>query len=113
MCWIDRAVTLLLVSFVLSSRAATNTLDHSWPQWRGPLANGVAPFADPPTRWGETENVRWKVALPGKGHSSPIAFSNAVYVLAAAPVGPEQKPVFDSAPGVHDSIPVTHRYQYL
>src|SRR5262249_13141433 len=49
----------------------------------------------------------------GKGHSSPIVLSNAVYVLAAAPVGPEQKPVFDSAPGVHDSIPVTHRHQYL
>jgi len=33
--------------------------------------------------------------------------------MAAAPVGQAQKPVFDSAPGVHDSVPVTHRFQYI
>src|SRR5436190_15979689 len=26
----------------------------SWPQWRGPLANGVAPRANPPVHWSET-----------------------------------------------------------
>ena len=114
---------LYRTSFVLaflwllaSNHAETNnavSLDHFWPHWRGPLADGVAPFADPPVRWSETDNIRWKVALPGKGHSSPIVLSNAVFVLAAAPFGPEEKPVYDSAPGVHDSIPVTHRYQYL
>ena len=84
-----------------------------WPQWRGPLANGVAPRASPPVEWSETKNIRWKIALPGKGHSSPIVFADRVFLLAAAPVGEKQKPVFDSAPGVHDSVPVTHRHQYL
>jgi outer membrane protein assembly factor BamB len=28
-------------------------------------------------------------------------------------VGEAQQPVFDSAPGVHDSVPVTHRHQYV
>jgi outer membrane protein assembly factor BamB len=84
-----------------------------WSQWRGPLANGVAPLANPPVRWSEKENVRWKVALPGQGHSSPIVFGDRVYVMAAAPVGEAQKAVHDSAPGVHDSVPVTHRHQYL
>ncbi|MBI2924510.1 MAG: PQQ-like beta-propeller repeat protein [Verrucomicrobia bacterium] len=86
---------------------------HSWPQWRGPLANGVAPHANPPIEWGENKNIRWKIALPGKGHSSPIVVGDRVFLLAAAPVGEAQKPVFDSAPGVHDSVPVTHRHQYL
>jgi outer membrane protein assembly factor BamB len=107
---------LAFIWLLSSSRAETNStppLDRFWPQWRGPLATGVAPFANPPTRWSETENIRWKVALPGKGHSSPIVLNDAVYVLAAAPLGPEQKPVYDSAPGVHDSIPVTQRHQYL
>jgi len=85
----------------------------SWPQWRGPLANGVAPRANPPVNWSETNNIRWKIALPGKGHSSPIVFGNSVYVLSAAPVGDAQKPVYDDAPGVHDSVPVTHRHQFL
>ena len=85
----------------------------SWPQWRGPLANGVAPRANPPVHWSETNNIRWKMALPGKGHSSPIVFGNSVYVLSAVPVGDAQKPVYDDAPGVHDSVPVTHRHQFL
>jgi outer membrane protein assembly factor BamB len=86
---------------------------HAWPQWRGPLANGVAPLANPPIEWSEKKNVRWKVELPGKGHSSPILFGDRVYVMAATPVGKEQKPVHDSAPGVHDSLPVTRTNQYL
>src|SRR6059036_2405371 len=65
----------------------------SWPQWRGPLANGVAPRANPPVHWSETNNIRWKTVLPGKAHSSPIVFGNSVYVLSAAPVGAAQKAV--------------------
>ena len=93
-------------------RARTNYLRH-WPQWRGPLANGVAPQANPPVQWNETNNLRWKILLPGKGHSSPIIFGDAVFVTAAVPVGEAQKPVYDSAPGVHDSVPVTHRHQFI
>src|SRR5678815_5566003 len=72
---------------------------HAWPQWRGPLANGVAPFANPPTHWSETNHVRWKVALPGKGHSSPIVWGDRIFLMAAVPVGDAQKPVYDNAPG--------------
>ncbi len=86
---------------------------RNWPQWRGPLANGVAPLAGPPIHWSETNNVRWKIALPGKAHSSPIIFGDSVYVLSAVPVGEAQKPVYDDAPGVHDSVPVTHRHQFV
>jgi outer membrane protein assembly factor BamB len=86
---------------------------RNWPQWRGPLANGVAPLANPPIHWSETNNVRWKIPLPGKGHSTPIIFGDSVYVLTATPVGEAQKPVYDDAPGVHDSVPVTHRHQFV
>jgi outer membrane protein assembly factor BamB len=85
----------------------------SWPQWRGPLANGAAPLADPPVEWSETKNIRWKQTLPGKGHSSPIVHGERVYLMLASPVGEAQSPVFDSAPGVHDSVPVTHRHRYI
>ena len=93
-------------------RSCAAPLD-SWPQWRGPLANGVAPTADPPIFWNETNNIRWKVPMPGKAHSSPIVSGDSVYVLSAVPVGEEQTPVYDNAPGVHDSVPVTHRHQFL
>jgi len=86
---------------------------RNWPQWRGPLANGVAPHANPPIQWSETNNVRWKIPLPGKGHASPIVYGDSVFVLAAVPVGEAQKAVHDDAPGVHDSVPVTHRHQFV
>jgi outer membrane protein assembly factor BamB len=114
---------LLLWSLFLTSLPAladdthinsrTSAPQDNWPQWRGPLANGVAPRANPPVQWSETNNVRWKTVLPGKGHSSPIVFGDSVYLLSAMPVGEAQKPVHDDAPGVHDSVPVTHRHQFL
>jgi outer membrane protein assembly factor BamB len=84
-----------------------------WPQWRGPLANGVAPNANPPVEWSEQKNIRWKIALPGKGHSSPIVFGDSVFLTASVPIGEALPPVHDSAPGVHDSVPVTHRHQFV
>lgn len=56
---------------------------RNWPQWRGPLCTGVAPQADPPTSWSETENVRWKAPIPGQGDASPIVWGDRVYVLTA------------------------------
>jgi outer membrane protein assembly factor BamB len=93
--------------------SAGPTALSNWPQWRGPLANGVAPRANPPTHWSETNNIRWKIPLQGKGHSSPIVFGDAVYLTTAVQVGEAQRPVYDDAPGAHDSVPVTHRYQFI
>jgi len=56
-----------------------------WPQWRGPLLNGVAPHARPPVEWSETKNVRWKVAIPGKGSATPVVWGDRLYVLTAVP----------------------------
>jgi outer membrane protein assembly factor BamB len=107
---------LLVGSSTFAQNANTNTVagwSHYWPQWRGPLANGFAPHANPPVTWSEQENIRWKIALPGKAHSSPVVFGDCVFVMTAVPSGEEQKPVFDDAPGVHDSVPVTHRFAYI
>ena len=51
----------------------------NWPQWRGPLATGVAPDANPPLEWSETKNVKWKIAIPGRGTSTPIIWGDRVF----------------------------------
>jgi len=56
-----------------------------WPTWRGPLATGEAPDADPPVTWSETQNIRWKVEVPGRGHASPVVWGELVFVLTAVP----------------------------
>ena len=68
----------------LQSNAASQ-----WPSWRGPQANGVATDAHPPIQWSETNHVQWKVALPGRGSSTPILWDDQVFILTAIPTGPE------------------------
>jgi len=83
-----------------------------WPAWRGPLATGEAPLAQPPTTWSESENLRWKARLPGRGHGSPIVWGNRVFVTTAIPVGDELPSRSTKAPGAHDNIPVSRRQQF-
>ena len=60
-----------------------------WHQWRGPEATGVSPEGDPPVEWSEDRNIRWKVAIPGKGHASPIIWDQSVFVATAIPTDRE------------------------
>ena len=48
----------------------TQKFEKNWHYWRGPLATGMALNANPPTTWSETENIRWKVPIPGMGHAT-------------------------------------------
>jgi outer membrane protein assembly factor BamB len=77
----------LAVAFTLTAAADPGEARHNWPQWRGPLASGVGPEADPPLEWSETNNVKWKVAIPGAGSSTPIVWGNRVFVLTAVRAG--------------------------
>lgn len=87
----DRFQVVVVVALMLVSSAllAESDVDPNaqWPQWRGPLATGVAPLSDPPASWSETENVAWKIGIPGKGAASPIVWRDTVYVLSAVPSG--------------------------
>ena len=77
----------LLVGTIVGSGARHSETTQYWPAWRGPLATGVAPEADPPLEWSETTNIRWKVEIPGRGSGSPIIWENRLYLLTAVSVG--------------------------
>ena len=71
-----------------AARAAASAGETAnWPQWRGPLATGVAPAANPPTTWSEASHVKWKVKIPGEGSASPIVWGNRVFIQTAIPTG--------------------------
>ena len=55
----------------------------NWHQWRGPYMTGVSPDGNPPAEWSETKNVKWKIAIPGKGHSTPIIWEDKIFILTA------------------------------
>jgi outer membrane protein assembly factor BamB len=80
--------------------------DESWTQWRGPDNTGFAPDSNPPTTWTETENVRWKVAIPGQGHATPIVLGDRVYVITAVKTDREIKPAEGESPAAQpDNTP--------
>lgn len=61
--------------------------ERYWPQWRGPLGTGEAPHAHPPVEWSESKNVRWKVAIPGQGKSTPVIWGDVLYLTTAIDAG--------------------------
>src|ERR1019366_2679945 len=62
---------------------ATTRVDaQEWPRFRGPNGAGVSTTKFP-VQWTEKDYL-WKVALPGRGNSSPIAWEDHVFVTAAA-----------------------------
>ena len=57
-----------------------------WPWWRGHAQTGIAVSdQQPPLRWSETENVRWRVPIPGRGHGSPTVLGHQVFLATADP----------------------------
>ncbi|MCI0694827.1 PQQ-like beta-propeller repeat protein [candidate division KSB1 bacterium] len=87
--------------------------EHYWPQWRGPLGTGVAPHANPPVEWSESKNIRWKIALPGSGHSTPIVWGDRIFITTAVPYGEALQPKYSDASGAHDILPITHRHRFM
>jgi len=75
----------LLVVMARADDASQFSRERSanWHHWRGPLANGTAPEADPPVTWDEKTNIKWKAPLQGRGSASPIVWGDRVFVLTA------------------------------
>lgn len=61
---------------------ATVSLVHAenWPQWRGPRGDGTSLETKVPTEWSAEKNIRWKTAIPGIGHSSPVVWGDRIFV---------------------------------
>lgn len=105
-------LTLGLV-LALTTRAAGGGGDD-WPRWRGPTADGhAAANQNVPTRWSETENVIWRAAIRGRGHSSPTVVGQHVYVATADQAAMEQLVLcFDRATGKPVWEAVVHRGKF-
>src|SRR5262249_49751722 len=80
-----RTAPLLAVLFTLPlCQLVTSSPCHAenWPGWRGPRGDGTSHEKGLPQTWSENQNIRWKTAIPGKGHSSPIVWGDRVFVTS-------------------------------
>src|SRR3954452_20306191 len=56
---------------------------EDWPQWRGARGDGSSTETNVPTSWSDTQHVKWRVPLPGKGHGSPIVVGDRIFLNTA------------------------------
>jgi outer membrane protein assembly factor BamB len=66
---------------------STTILAEDWPQFRGPTGQGHSTEAGLPLTWSETKNVKWKIAIPGKGWSSPVIQGDRIWLTTATDDG--------------------------
>ncbi|MFO0903628.1 MAG: PQQ-binding-like beta-propeller repeat protein [Pirellulales bacterium] len=55
---------------------------ENWPQWRGVRGDGVSSETHLPTKWSKSENVAWRLEMPGPAGSTPVVWGDRVFVTS-------------------------------
>src|SRR5258708_20705796 len=81
------AIGIAAISFLSLSLAKTDSKtgapkDANWPAFRGANAEGIAEGAPTPSKWSPA-NVKWRTAIPGLGHCSPIIWGNKIFLTTS------------------------------
>lgn len=76
-------ICLTLVMLLVSVDIYGSAAEDYWPAWRGPARTGAAENSNPPVTWSETENIKWKVKVPGESASTPVIWEDKIFFLTA------------------------------
>ena len=76
--------TVLLAAILAAGHADAG---QDWPQFRGPHGDGTSAARNVPLTWSESNNIDWKVAVPGRGRSSPVVIGDRVWLTTALEQG--------------------------
>jgi outer membrane protein assembly factor BamB len=99
---------ILVFSNLFFAAEKSSDYEKYWHQWRGPFMTGESPGGDPPLEWSETKNIKWKIAIPGTGHASPVIWGDQIFILTAVETDKVAKPAEESepAPQAHRGMPI-------
>ena len=95
---------LTLVGYGIRSSSAIETAHISivratienpdtWTRWRGPSGQGQVESDGYVDAWSHTENVLWKVEVPGQGNSSPILLGDRIFLTTAYEGGGKRRSI--------------------
>ncbi len=73
-------VQLLVALFLSANFGSAELPSQYWPRWRGAENTGSSAEAKAPVKWNHTENVKWKVKLPGIGCSTPVVWGDNILI---------------------------------
>ncbi|UCC98996.1 MAG: PQQ-binding-like beta-propeller repeat protein [Phycisphaerales bacterium] len=85
----NRILACIIMAILLP--ATSVYAQANWPQFRG-LSAGVVEGAVLPHTWSTTENVVWKIDIPGRAWSSPIVWGEKIFVTSAVSEGEAEAP---------------------
>lgn len=77
----NRSVVKCIFALGIAATVRT-TLAEDWPVWRGPRGDGTSIEEGIPIHWNATDNIAWKVKVPGRGHASPIVWRDRVFLVS-------------------------------
>ena len=108
-----RFLTLLFACTVLTAAPLSGS-DDDWPRWRGPNDNGMG-RGDAPIEWSDSKNMAWRVAIPGRGHSSPVIWGDKIFITTAVPTeaaaaAPAPAPQQQRGPGGGAGTGLEHKF---
>jgi outer membrane protein assembly factor BamB len=77
-------VTPAFLALTLLLACVSAGADDNWNQFRGPNGDGISAATDLPLEFDERTNVRWKVAIPGLGWSSPVVWADEIWLTTGS-----------------------------
>ena len=72
----------IIICFLTAAACTSEYGESYWTRFRGADGLGIDNNGNVPAEWGDTD-YGWKIRLPGKGNSSPIAWKNTVFVTSS------------------------------
>ncbi len=76
-------ISNLVIILILSLIPIDDCFSENWHQWRGANNDGISNETDVPIQWSQTENVRWRLPLPGEGASTPVVWNDKIFLTCA------------------------------
>ena len=72
-----------MIFFTLLLIVVQVTVAENWPHWRGPRHDGTSSETNMPVKWSKTENVLWRLPLPGPAGATPVVWEDKIFLTSA------------------------------
>jgi outer membrane protein assembly factor BamB len=77
-----RWLRLIVSSVICCVVLVTSAQAENWPQWRGAKLDGISGEKGLPIKWSKTENVLWRLPLPGQAGATPVVWDERIFLTS-------------------------------
>jgi outer membrane protein assembly factor BamB len=109
--------TVVTIGLALLLTLPSDGAAQQWAKFRGDHAGNIADDPTLPDTWSETENIAWKIDIPGLSWSSPIVWDDHIFVTTAVSAAEDRE--VQPIPGLYDpgehngSVPASGEHRWV